>query len=274
MELRKSNWSNNYSDLVCRNIGILTLDEQEKLKNSNIVVFGVGGLGEIAVSNLVRMGVGNITIVDFDKFESSNRNRQIFSFVNNIFKSKIKVTKNFLKKINPEVKIKVYKKVNQENISQIFKNIDIGILALDSFVELLIIAREARRQNISLVESWALPYLNVRVIDPQKTKYEKLYDIDENIDLENITKEEVKKYNLALLQKLIIIPGLLNNFTKDSIEEMAEGRISVRSLSPFAQMNGIILALEAVKVLLGKGKIANLDKFELYDLMNYEKVNY
>ena len=56
----------------------------EKIKSLNILIVGIGGVGGYTLESLVRCGVENITIVDFDKVESSNLNRQIISSLTNI----------------------------------------------------------------------------------------------------------------------------------------------------------------------------------------------
>ena len=55
-------------------------DGLDKLKNANVIVFGVGGVGSFACEAIVRAGVGNITIVDFDDVDITNINRQIPAF--------------------------------------------------------------------------------------------------------------------------------------------------------------------------------------------------
>ena len=72
-----------------------------KLKNSNIIVFGIGGVGGYAVEMLVRTGIENITIVDFDKVDISNKNRQIIALDSTIGKYKVDVLKDRIFDINP-----------------------------------------------------------------------------------------------------------------------------------------------------------------------------
>ena len=77
-----------------------------KLKNSNVLVLGLGGVGGYVTESLVRSGLGNITIVDFDKIDITNLNRQIIATQNNIGKLK---TEEFTKRIlaiNPTINIK------------------------------------------------------------------------------------------------------------------------------------------------------------------------
>jgi tRNA A37 threonylcarbamoyladenosine dehydratase len=97
-----------------------------KISNLKIIIFGIGGVGGYALDCLYRNGVSNITIVDFDIFEESNRNRQIGSD-NNIGKLKVKVLKNIYPKIET-----ISEKVTLENIQKFnLTNFDYVIDALD-----------------------------------------------------------------------------------------------------------------------------------------------
>ena len=71
-----------------RTINLIGNDNYLKLKNSNILVLGIGGVGGYAVETLIRSGVENITIVDYDKIDVSNINRQVIALNNNIGNSK------------------------------------------------------------------------------------------------------------------------------------------------------------------------------------------
>ena len=65
-------------------------DNIEKLKNSNVIVFGLGGVGGVIVEALVRAGIGNLSIVDFDTVVKINLNRQIITTQSVIDKPKVK----------------------------------------------------------------------------------------------------------------------------------------------------------------------------------------
>ncbi len=81
-------------------------DGIEILKNSNVIVFGIGGVGSYIVESFARSGVGNITMVDFDEISESNINRQLHSLHSTIGQSKIEVMKDRVLDINPECNVK------------------------------------------------------------------------------------------------------------------------------------------------------------------------
>jgi adenylyltransferase/sulfurtransferase len=117
--------------ILLREIGVLG---QKKLSKSKILVIGVGGLGCPVVDVLSRAGVGNIGIVDDDFVNLSNIHRQTLFDNNDLGKSKVLVVKNKIKKINPNIKIKIFKKrANHKNILSIAKDFDYIIDGSDNF---------------------------------------------------------------------------------------------------------------------------------------------
>ncbi len=98
-------------------------DNLEKLKNSNIIVFGLGGVGGAAVESLVRAGIGNLSIVDFDTVDKTNLNRQIITTQSTIGRAKVEVAKERILAINPEINLTVYhEKFFKENVDLFFKD--------------------------------------------------------------------------------------------------------------------------------------------------------
>lgn len=104
----------------------------EKLKRAKVGIAGVGGLGSNIAISLARMGVGTIYIVDFDVVEPSNLNRQQY-YVEDIGKLKVEALKDGLSRINPFLKVvAIPKKIDEDNIGEIFKDVDIVIEAFDN----------------------------------------------------------------------------------------------------------------------------------------------
>ena len=87
---------------------MLTETEQAKLKDAHVLVFGVGGVGGSLCHMLVRSGIEHLDIVDFDKIDVTNINRQLVAYQNNIGKLKVDELESQLKQINPNVKISKY----------------------------------------------------------------------------------------------------------------------------------------------------------------------
>lgn len=80
----------------------------QKLKSSHVAVFGIGGVGGFTTEALVRAGVGELTIVDYDTVSESNLNRQIIALRSTIGRKKTEVMSERLLDINPDLVLHVY----------------------------------------------------------------------------------------------------------------------------------------------------------------------
>ena len=254
-----------YKDLTNRNIGLFTPDEQNKLKNSCVAVFGLGGLGGVVAEVLCRTGIGHLKIIEHGEFEPTNLNRQIFCFCSTLDKKKREVAGSFMKDINPEARVELYEKEDENNISDILKGAAAAVLAVDKVRACIVISREARRQGIPLIESWAMPYGNVRVFTKDTLSLEEAYKLPSiGKNAKDISEEEFKKIDAQMLNGFIQdIEGLPSFVTELVKNRMAAGENS--TLAPFVWMNSIFMSIETIKVLLHWGDIALAPKFALYD---------
>ena len=129
----------------------------EKLRNSKVIVFGVGGVGSYTVEALARSGVGHITMVDFDEISESNINRQIHALKSTVGKSKIEVMKERILDINPECEVILKKKFVFENVSEIFeedgKTYDFAVDAIDVIYSKVAIIEYCMKNNIKIISS-------------------------------------------------------------------------------------------------------------------------
>lgn len=91
-----------------RTLLLLGSDSQEGLRKSNVLVVGLGGVGAYAAEMLVRAGIGNLTIVDGDVVEESNRNRQLPALVSTTGKAKTDILAERFRDINPDINLTVF----------------------------------------------------------------------------------------------------------------------------------------------------------------------
>ena len=115
---------NNKNQTFARFSMMVGEDGIEKLDNSRVIVFGVGGVGSYTVEALARAGVGHITMVDFDEISESNINRQLHSLRSTIGKSKIEVMKDRILDINPECEVELVKKLIADDIEEVLGNFE------------------------------------------------------------------------------------------------------------------------------------------------------
>jgi len=99
---------------------------QEKLKKASVLIIGIGGLGSSVIQYLNAAGVGKIGIVDYDKVELSNLNRQLIYKENDLGKSKVDVAKNYISKLNSSTKIEIFEmRIDEKNLPNIIRDYDI-----------------------------------------------------------------------------------------------------------------------------------------------------
>lgn len=138
-----------------RNELIWGKENQKKLKNKHVTVFGLGGVGGFALESLARAGVENFTVVDFDSVSASNINRQIIALNSTIGKKKTDLFKQRLLDINPSINIECICDFYNENLNrEIFKTrTDYVIDAIDTMrakIDLLVFCKE---NNIPVITS-------------------------------------------------------------------------------------------------------------------------
>lgn len=107
---------------------------QKKLKESHVLVAGLGGLGCAASTYLACAGIGHITIVDCDVVELSNLNRQILHWDKDVSQKKPLTAARKLAKLNPSIKITpLFERVTENNVRDIIKGSDVIIDGMDNF---------------------------------------------------------------------------------------------------------------------------------------------
>lgn len=180
-----------------REIKLIGIENFKKIQSKTVMVIGVGGVGGYAVEGLVRGGISNIIIVDYDKIDITNLNRQIISLQDNIGQQKIDVIKNRITAINPDCKVTIInQKVDDDNIERLFEQkIDYIVDACDTVKvkEKLIILAIAKK--IKLISSMGTgnktnPEL-LTITEIRKTSYDKLAKKIRKFVIDNKIKEKV-----------------------------------------------------------------------------------
>lgn len=142
------------------------------IQNQRICVFGVGGVGGIAVESFVRSGITKLILVDFDKVEESNINRQIQATHKTIGQDKTTALKARLLEINPDVEIiEVKEFIDESNINFLEKfKVDYVVDAIDSLSSKVVIIDYCVRNNIPIISSCGMG----NRLDPSQIKVTRL----------------------------------------------------------------------------------------------------
>ena len=137
--------------IVLKKIGI---NGQKKIFESKVLLIGVGGLGCPLLTYLAASGVGTLGIVDHDKVELSNLNRQTLFVASDVGKFKVIQAKNHINKINKKIKIKACKrKVSRSNIKSVIKGFDIICDGTDNFDTRYIINDQCKKSKKILISA-------------------------------------------------------------------------------------------------------------------------
>ncbi|MDU1175407.1 tRNA threonylcarbamoyladenosine dehydratase [Peptostreptococcus anaerobius] len=131
---------------------VIGQDGIDLLRNANILVFGIGGVGSYVVEGLVRAGIGNLTIVDFDTVDITNINRQIPALHSTTGMNKTDVLEKRIKDINPEINLKCHTSLYNEDTSDTL---------LDGDYDFVVDAIDMVPSKIHLIESCYKRGLNI-----------------------------------------------------------------------------------------------------------------
>jgi len=110
------------------------LEGQKRLKNSRVLVIGAGGLGSPALLYLAAAGVGTLGIIDFDRVEESNLQRQVIHRISTLGKPKTESARKTIHDLNPFVNVELHDvRLDNDNVMDIFKRYDLIIDGTDNF---------------------------------------------------------------------------------------------------------------------------------------------
>lgn len=225
-----------------RTEALLGRDKMDKLYNSKVIVFGVGGVGGHCVDSLARSGVGQIDIVDFDKVEVTNINRQFVASYSSIGKYKVDVMKEHLNDVNPNIKVKAIKKFYLPNNEDEFdlSQYDYIIDCVDNMSAKISLVIKANSLNIPIISALGAG----NKIDPTKLEVSDIYKT--SVDpLAKILRHELRKRNILSLKVVFSKEEPIKVDIKDEKRRATPG-----STSFVPPTMGLIIASEVIKDLI------------------------
>lgn len=147
-------------------------EAQEKLKNSKIAIFGIGGVGSFVVEGLVRAGVQNFILVDKDIIDITNLNRQLIATTKTIGKPKVEVAKSRILEINPDTKVEIYQEFFLPETKGILdETVDYIVDCVDMVVAKVELVLRANKLNIPIISSMG----TANKLDPTKFEVTDIY---------------------------------------------------------------------------------------------------
>ena len=235
----------------------------EKLKNSRVAVFGVGGVGGYSVEALARSGVGAIDIIDDDKVCLTNINRQIIADTKSIGKYKVDVAKERILSINPKCKVTTYRCFYlPENSSEFdFSNYDYVIDAVDTVTAKINLVMQANESNVKIISSMGAG----NKLDPTAFMVSDIYKTSV-CPLAKVMRRELKKRNIKKLKVVYSKEEALVPEKDESIScsshcvcppgterKCTDRRAIPGSVAFVPSVVGLIIAGEVIKDLIAEG---------------------
>ena len=193
-----------------RIINLIGIDNFNKFKNIKVLIVGCGGVGGYALETLVRSGFNNIDIIDKDKIDITNLNRQIITDLNNIGSSKVSIAKKRALLINNEINMNIYEIfLDESNIDKILDNkYDYIIDACDTVnTKLLLMKYSYKYKLISCMGT-------AKKIDPTKLEITTL-DKTNYDKLAKVLRNKVKELNIK--DKINVVSSTENVMKCDTL---------------------------------------------------------
>ena len=168
----------------------------DKLQNSKVAVFGIGGVGSFVVEGLVRAGIGNFILVDDDKVCLTNLNRQIIATRKTIGKYKVEVEKERILEINPNANVEIYQEFFMPDSKEILDNtVSYIVDSVDTVTAKIELVIRAKRLNIPIISSMGTG----NKLDPTKFEVTDIYKTSV-CPLAKVMRKELRKRGIEKLK--------------------------------------------------------------------------
>lgn len=238
-----------YNDAVSRNIGWITDDEQSLLATKKVAIAGLGGVGGEHLITLLRLGITQFAISDYDDFEVHNFNRQAGAYVSTIDKPKCEVMEKVALDINPEASIQTFDQgINESNVDAFLDGVDVYVDSLDFF------ALSARRLVFQKCEDKGIPVVTAAplgmgaallVFTPDSMSFEDYFRFNDAKDENEALIKFLVGLSPAMLQRNYLVDASKADFMAKKGPSTA---MAVKMCAGFA-------GTEVVKLLTNRGKL-------------------
>jgi len=238
----------NYDEAFSRNIGWVTVTEQQQLRQSRVAIGGLGGVGGVHLLTLARLGIGRFTIADFDVFDVVNFNRQVGATISSLQQPKIDVLAEMTRDINPEIDLRLFPGgVQADSVADFLADVDVYVDGLDFF------AFAARRLTFAACERKGIPVVTAAplglgtallVFGPGGMSYEDYFGFEGCDEMEMAIRFLVG-LSPAMLQR-----GYVADMSRVNLAER-RGPSNIAA----CQLCAGVAAVETLKLLLDRGGV-------------------
>ena len=219
----------------------------EKLKDAKVAVFGIGGVGSFVCEGLARGGIGNFILVDYDKIDESNINRQLIATVKTIGKYKVDLMKERILEINPDANVEVYREFYMDDckIDLITEDLSYAVDCVDTIMAKIAIVCNCDALNVPVISSMGTG----NKLDPTMFEVADIYETSV-CPLARIMKKDFRKRNI---EKLKVVYSKEHPINTNDCEINKDKKFKVKgSVSFVPSVAGLIIAGEVIKDIAGK----------------------
>jgi len=230
------------NEILGRTLLLLGEEALDKLRNTKVILFGVGGVGSWCAESLIRSGIGHLTIVDSDNVCASNINRQLMATTKTIGLSKVDVLKERLLDINPDADINALMKIYDAESSALFNldSYDYIVDAIDSLENKIHLIRTATRTKATLFSSMGAALK----LDPTKINVTEFWKV-KGCPLAAAIRRRIKKGELPAKKFLCVYSEeVLDNKGKEKPDP--QSIVGDTWSSRKAQINGTVSHITAI----------------------------
>jgi molybdopterin/thiamine biosynthesis adenylyltransferase len=175
-----------YNEAFARHRGLISADDQERLRRSRVAIVGMGGVGGIHLVTLARLGIGSFHIADPDRFELANFNRQFGATTRGLGRPKAEVMAEEARAINPEVNLRVFAEaITPGNVADLLDGVDVVVDGIDFFAieARRLVFREARRRGIWAITAGPIGFSTAWLtFSPTGMSFDEYFDLDDAMD--------------------------------------------------------------------------------------------
>ena len=242
-----------YAEMTRRNVGFVTIAEQERLRSGRVFVCGTGGMGGACLQSLVRAGVGALEISDLDTFELSNLNRQVFATVADVGQPKVEVTAKRLREIHPAIDIRIHGAEWTSKLDEILPRCRIVVNGMDDVADGVRLYRAARVHGVTVIDAYTSTLPSVIVVRPSDPRPEERLGFPTvGIPPERFTRDMLDASRLAELEYVLVHSSTSSTLDFAIAAEIVAGTRPRISFAPMVVTTGNLMAYEAIGALCGR----------------------
>ncbi|WP_066072457.1 tRNA threonylcarbamoyladenosine dehydratase [Alkalithermobacter thermoalcaliphilus] len=225
---------------------LIGTENLNKLKQSTVAVFGIGGVGTFVVEGLVRSGVEKLVLIDYDNICITNINRQIHATTKTVGRPKVEVMKERILEINPKAQVIAYKELyNSENASKLLsKEYTYVVDAIDMVSSKLDLIQRCKQMNIPIISSMGAG----NKLNPTMLEVSDIYKTSV-CPLARVMRYELRKRGI---EKLKVVYSKETPITPKNMVNDPNRRQTPGSVSFVPSVAGLIIASEVVKDIINK----------------------